>query len=135
VIDTETFQQILDLDEEDSREFSRGMVWAYFAQAASTFDDMDKALEIEDLEKLSAQGHFLKGSSAALGVRKVQSSCEKIQHYGQLRDEEEKKDLTREEGLEKIESLLGTVISEYGVAESALKVWYLEHDPDGKEPE
>ena len=89
----------------------------------------------EDLAKLSRLGHFLKGSSAALGVQKVQASCEKIQHYGQLRDEEKGEDLTTEEALKKIESLLGTVKSEYGTAESALKAWYLEHDPDGDEPE
>jgi osomolarity two-component system phosphorelay intermediate protein YPD1 len=40
----ETFQQILDLDEDGTREFSRGMAWAYFSQVSSTFDDMDRAL-------------------------------------------------------------------------------------------
>lgn len=39
----ETLGQILDLDEEDNHEFSKGMAWAYFEQAAATFDDMDKA--------------------------------------------------------------------------------------------
>ena len=43
IIDMETLGQILDLDEEDSHEFSKGMAWAYFEQAAATFDDMDKA--------------------------------------------------------------------------------------------
>lgn len=90
--------------------------------------------KVKDLRKLSSLGHFLKGSSAALGVSKVQASCEKIQHYGELRDEEEDKDLTNEEALAKIDSLLGTVKEEYAVAEKALKAWYLEHDPDGEEP-
>ena len=90
---------------------------------------------IKDLATLSSRGHFLKGSSAALGVQKVQASCEKIQHYGQLRDEEKETDLTEAEALEKIGSLFGTVKSEYGMAESALKAWYLEQDPDGKAPE
>ena len=45
IIDMDTFQQILDLDEEDDdREFSRGMVEAYFDQASQTFEDMDIAL-------------------------------------------------------------------------------------------
>jgi osomolarity two-component system phosphorelay intermediate protein YPD1 len=43
-IDMDTFQQILDLDEDGTREFSRGMAWAYFTQVSTTFDDMDKAL-------------------------------------------------------------------------------------------
>lgn len=39
----ETFQQILDLDE-DGTEFSKGMAWAYFSQADQTFKEMDEAL-------------------------------------------------------------------------------------------
>jgi osomolarity two-component system, phosphorelay intermediate protein YPD1 len=42
-IDMETFSQIRDLDEEDDYEFSKGMAWAYFDQAATTFEDMDQA--------------------------------------------------------------------------------------------
>ena len=40
----DAFLQILDLDEEDNHDFSRGMAYAYFEQAASTFRDMDEAL-------------------------------------------------------------------------------------------
>ena len=46
-IDMETFQQILELDENPSvREFSTDMVWQYFAQAKVTFTDMDEALYV-----------------------------------------------------------------------------------------
>lgn len=45
IIDMETFQQILELDDsEDDREFSREMVWAYFSQAEKTFGELDEAL-------------------------------------------------------------------------------------------
>ena len=44
LIDRETFNQILDLDEDDSHDFSKGMAWAFFTQAESTFQDMDLAL-------------------------------------------------------------------------------------------
>jgi HPt (histidine-containing phosphotransfer) domain-containing protein len=91
--------------------------------------------KIKDLATLSSLGHFLKGSSAALGVFKVQASCEKIQHYGQLRDEEESKDLTSEAALGKIEPLLGTVKEEYAAAEKWMKEWYLQNDPDGEKRE
>jgi len=131
-IDIETFQQILDLDEDGTREFSRGMTWAYFSQVITTFQDMDEALETKKLKRLSELGHFLKGSSAALGVSTVQASCEKIQHYGALRDEEADKDLKDTEALEKIEALLGMVKKEYGVAEKWMKEWYLENDPEGE---
>jgi len=39
----ETLEQILELDEGDDHEFSKGMAWAYFEQARSTFDEMDEA--------------------------------------------------------------------------------------------
>ena len=43
--------------------------------------------EKKDLAQLSALGHFLKGSSATLGLTKVKDSCEKIQHFGAHKDE------------------------------------------------
>lgn len=123
IIEMETFQQIIDLDEDDDREFSIGMVEAYFLQASQTFEDMDTALTNKNLEQLSSLGHFLKGSSAALGVSKVKDSCEKIQHYGQCRDEELDKDLTKAEALDLIEKLLVQVKEDYAVAERWLKNW------------
>lgn len=44
LIDMDTFQQILELDEDDNVEFSQGMTWAYFTQADKAFKDMDTAL-------------------------------------------------------------------------------------------
>jgi HPt (histidine-containing phosphotransfer) domain-containing protein len=82
------------------------------------------------LENLSSLGHFLKGSSAALGVQKVQVSCEKIQHYGKLRDEDAGVDLTHREALEKIERLLGEVKEEYEAAEDWLRNWYKDEVKD-----
>ena len=46
VIDLDTFNQILDLDEDDTHDFSLGMTEAYFAQASTTFTDMDAALYV-----------------------------------------------------------------------------------------
>lgn len=43
--------------------------------------------EKKDLAQLSALGHFLKGSSATLGLTKVKDSCEKIQHFGAKKDD------------------------------------------------
>jgi HPt (histidine-containing phosphotransfer) domain-containing protein len=84
--------------------------------------------EKKDLQTLADLGHFLKGSSAALGVWKVQASCEKIQHYGELRDE--KGDLTSEAALGKIRPLLGQVQVEYKAAEAWLRLRYQEHDSE-----
>lgn len=127
-IDMETFHQILDLDEDDTHEFSRGMAWEYFSQAAETFKQMEDAFAIKDLAKLSHLGHFLKGSSAALGVTKVQVSCELIQHYGKQWDTETNQELAPEMALAKIGPLLARVKEEYNVAEKWLKEWYGDYE-------
>lgn len=134
-IDIETFHQILDLDEDDTHDFSKGMAWAYFTQASTTFTEMDEAYTKKDLAKLSSLGHFLKGSSAALGVAKVQATCEQIQHYGQLRDEESGTDLTEDVALERIGALLARVKKDYVVAEAWLKKWYAENSVPGEDDE
>ncbi|KAJ7714212.1 histidine-phosphotransfer domain, HPT domain-containing protein [Mycena metata] len=116
--------QILELDEDGTYDFSKEMVAAYFSQATTTFGDMDKAMADKKLPELSALGHFLKGSSAALGISKVQAACEKMQHYGELRDEAADKDLKADEALSKISALLVEVKAEYADAERWLKKWY-----------
>ncbi|CAL1698240.1 unnamed protein product [Somion occarium] len=125
-IDEETFNQIVELDEDDTHDFSHGMVTAYFTQARNTFDEMEQAYKDKNLDKLSSLGHFLKGSSAALGVTKVQASCERMQHYGKRWDEEAGVALTDDVAFEKIEPLLMKVKGEYGSAEKWLKNWYSE---------
>ncbi|KAI0061589.1 histidine-phosphotransfer domain, HPT domain-containing protein [Artomyces pyxidatus] len=127
VIDIDTFNQILDLDEDDTHDFSKGMAWAYFSQVGSTFDEMDEALADKDLPRLSSLGHFLKGSSAALGVSRVQASCEQIQHYGHQRDEEHDLDLDADVALNKIAATLGRVKLEYVAAEKWLRGWYADN--------
>ncbi|KAJ3877181.1 signal transduction histidine kinase, partial [Lentinula edodes] len=127
IIDMEIFNQILELDEDDTHDFSREMVEAYYTQAAQTFNDMDAALIKKDLMTLSDLGHFLKGSSATLGVAHVQNSCEKIQRYGQLRDEEKGIDLDSKQALDLITLLISQVKGEYSIAEKWLRKWYTEH--------
>lgn len=87
-LDATTFEQILEMDDdEEEREFSRSIVYDFFDQAQVTFQKMDSNLEKKDLTQLSALGHFLKGSSATLGLTKVKDSCEKIQHFGANKNE------------------------------------------------
>jgi len=66
----------------------------------------------------------LKGSSAALGLSRVQDSCEKIQHRGHLRDEEADKDLSDEEALQSIQKLLKQVKVDYREAQTWLTDFY-----------
>ena len=86
-----------------------------------TFLDSDK----RDLVQLSQLGHFLKGSSATIGLTKVRHSCEKIQHYGQKKDDSGTTDVPDEaKCLEKIKETLVTVKEEYADVETVLKKFY-----------
>ena len=67
----------------------------------------------------------MKGSSATLGLTKVKDSCEKIQHYGQKKDEEGTTDEPDEAVcLERIKETLVTVKEEYAEVEKVLKKFY-----------
>ncbi|ORX50226.1 histidine-phosphotransfer domain, HPT domain-containing protein [Hesseltinella vesiculosa] len=124
LIDMITFDQLLDMDDEDDHEFSYSIVLNYFEQAEGTFKDMDHALEKKDLPELSRLGHFLKGSSAAIGLKKVKATCEKIQNIGNRQDETGTSELTESEALDKISPLLPQVKEEYAEAEDYLKNFY-----------
>ncbi|KAG1413672.1 hypothetical protein G6F58_007353 [Rhizopus delemar] len=113
-----TFDQLLDMDDEDDHEFSYSIVLNYFEQAEATFKDMDKALKNKDLKELSQLGHFLKGSSAAIGLKKVKSTCEKIQIVGNSPTEKD------ENALKDIGTLLSQVKTENSEAEEYLKKFY-----------
>lgn len=81
--------------------------------------------EQEDLSRLSSLGHFLKGSSATLGLTKVKDSCEKIQHYGQQKDASGEKDEPDEKKcLELIKETLAEVKEQYAEVEIALKTFF-----------
>jgi HPt (histidine-containing phosphotransfer) domain-containing protein len=76
--------------------------------------------ESKNLKDLSDLGHFLKGSSAALGVERVQASCERIQHAGKLRDEETGTTLTEPQALALITDMLDNVKKHYPEARDEL---------------
>ncbi|KAL0094050.1 signal transduction histidine kinase [Phycomyces blakesleeanus] len=126
LIDMNTFDQLLDMDDEDDHEFSHSIVLDYFKQAETTFEDMDIALEAKNLRELSRLGHFLKGSSAAIGLRKVKATCEKIQNIGNCKDGENV--LTVKDALSRIIPLLPQVKAEYFEAEEYLKTFYEEQE-------
>lgn len=116
-----TFEQILELDDDDAdRSFSKGIVENYYEQVDTTFDEMETALSSKDVAKLSSLGHFLKGSSAALGVTKVQATCETMQHNGQLKDDEGSGTLNKDEAVKRIRVLVDRVRIEYAEA----KKWF-----------
>lgn len=135
IIDMDIFTQLLEMDDEDDREFSKSIVWNYFDQAETTFLEMDKALEGEDLGELSTLGHFLKGSSAAVGVIKVRDSCEHMQHYGKCHGEDGVSDLSKQEALERLRKTLTGVKVQYKEAAKALKAFYDEEGENDEQEE
>lgn len=79
-----------------------------------------------DFANLSRLGHFLKGSSAALGLIKVRESCEKLQHYGNRKDASGISTITNDEAKTLIEELLVTMKVEYKEAKDFLTGFYAE---------
>lgn len=128
LIDSSTFEQILEMDDdEDEREFSRSIVYDFFAQAESTFQRMDHNLETRDLAQLSALGHFLKGSSATLGLTRVKECCEKIQNLGAHKDETGTRDEPNDDKcLERCQKIIAEAKSHFRDAETVLRRFY--HD-------
>lgn len=53
LIDMNTFDQLLDMDEEEDHEFSYSIVLNYFEQAEETFKDMDTALYVARMKGLN----------------------------------------------------------------------------------
>jgi len=115
-IDLETFDQILEMDDEGDDSFSKGIVVGFVDQAATTFEEMEKLITEKDLEQLSSRGHFLKGSSATLGLINIRDACEKIQHFGAKKDETGLKDLDdEEECLKRIQAIVDELKREYDI--------------------
>ncbi|MCJ1419000.1 hypothetical protein MMC32_005351 [Xylographa parallela] len=130
-IDAMTFEQILEMDDdEEEREFSRSIVYGFFEQAEGTFKKMESSLGKRDLTQLSQLGHFLKGSSATLGLTKVKDSCEKIQHYGAGKDESGTNDEHDDDkSLRRIKETLAVLKVDYAEVEKKLKVFYHDSNP------
>ncbi|OCK74451.1 putative multistep phosphorelay regulator 1 [Lepidopterella palustris CBS 459.81] len=126
-IDNTTFEQILEMDDDEEREFSKSIVYDFFIQAESTFNKMDANLAKKDLAQLSALGHFLKGSSATLGLTKVKDSCEKIQHFGGNKDETGTRDEPDDEVcLSRLKNTIEQAKQEFHDVEKVLRKFY--HD-------
>jgi len=123
VIDVDVFEQLLDMDE-DGREFSQSLVWNYFEQAEQTVAKMEEALAAKSLDDMSTLGHFLKGSSAAVGVIKVRDSCEYIQHYGKCHDTDGVTELQPDDVLNRLRQVMDNVKEQYEEARSVLRTFF-----------
>ncbi|KIJ17942.1 hypothetical protein PAXINDRAFT_167859 [Paxillus involutus ATCC 200175] len=113
VVDMEVFNQILELDDEDG--FYQEMVQNYLDQAVETIRLMDECFSKQELNQLGKHGHFLKGSSAALGVVHVRDICEEIQHLGDRMDPDKESGvkMSVEVALARIKPLLTRLMDEH----------------------
>jgi len=126
-VEKSTFEQILDMDEEDDRDFSKSIVFGFLEQATTTFEKMDTAMAEKNLPELSSLGHFLKGSSATLGFTKVKDECEKIQHYGHKKNASGEEDEPDEaKCLDMIGKSLAEAKKAYAVVNELMKQFYAE---------
>ncbi|KAJ4326658.1 Phosphorelay intermediate protein [Fusarium piperis] len=123
-VDMVTFSQILEMDDPDDHDFSSSIVFGFFEQAEETFTQIHEALDKEDLEKLSALGHFLKGSSATLGLVKVRDGCEKIQRYGKHENVDGTPEPDDQVCLQSIKDAFDAVKTDYADVEKALRLYY-----------
>lgn len=125
-IDLATFEQILEMDdgEDEGERFSQSIVEGFFDQARETFEQMDQALSDEDLEKLSSLGHFLKGSSATLGLVKIRDSCEKVQRYGKKENVDGSPEPDEKLCLERISQTLVILKEEFDDVEQVLQKFF-----------
>ncbi|KAJ1942445.1 Phosphorelay intermediate protein [Linderina macrospora] len=129
ILDLEVFDQLISMDDEDD-EFSQQIVYNYFEQAETTFSNMDKAIKARDLARLSELGHFLKGSSASIGVKRVRDCCEHIQHLGRLKNTDGEGQVDEETALEEIVKELEEGKKEYQKAKEFLRFFYEQDDDD-----
>lgn len=89
-----------------------------------TRSDSSRSTE-KNLPELSSLGHFLKGSSATLGLSHVKDGCEKIQHYGAGKDETGTTDEPdKEVSLKHIANTLADVKKAYFKVERFLRRYY-----------
>lgn len=47
LVDHTIFDQLLEMDDDDEREFSKSIVWNFFEQAETTFTQIEEALYVD----------------------------------------------------------------------------------------
>lgn len=93
-----------------------------------TCTPLQPAREEKDLYNLYTLGHFLKGSSATLGLTKVRDGCEKIQRYGKKENLDGSPEENEQICLERIEEALKAVKTDYAEIETVLRKYYKDEE-------
>lgn len=86
IVDWGILSEIVSMDEDDP-EFSKSLIIQFLDQAETTFEEMQGQLQgPRELKALADLGHFLKGSSSALGLQRIAWVCERIQNLGRKKE-------------------------------------------------
>ncbi|OAQ87427.1 hpt domain-containing protein [Purpureocillium lilacinum] len=85
-VDMNTFNQIAEIDDSGNSSFCISLYFDFFGQAEDTFKSMRSALDIQDYDRLSSLAHYIKGSSATVGLFKIHDGCERIERFSKQRD-------------------------------------------------
>ena len=78
----------------------------------------------EDIQEVSKFAHLLRGSSETLGLLKVQTGCEKLQHYGNNEDLDGSPEPDSELCLKRIVETLKDVKADYADVKMVLENFY-----------
>lgn len=124
IINWEILNEIVSMDEDDP-DFSKNLIIQFLDQAQTTFDQIEQELNTsQDLTQLSSLGHFLKGSSAALGLQRIAWACERIQNYGRKREGSLASQQDNAHYLSLIAETLQLARQEFGLAKQELSKFY-----------
>lgn len=80
------------------------------------------------MTKLSSLGHFLKGSSATLGLIKVRDGCESLQRYGKKENVDGSPEPNEELCLKRSAEAIAQIKTDYAEVEKALRKYYAQFD-------
>ncbi|UNI16787.1 Phosphorelay intermediate protein [Purpureocillium takamizusanense] len=84
-VDMTTFNQIAEIDDSGNSSFCISLYFDFFGQAEDTFKSMRSALDVQDYDRLSSLAHYIKGSSATVGLFKIHDGCERIERFSKQR--------------------------------------------------
>ncbi|KAG0265419.1 hypothetical protein DFQ27_000633 [Actinomortierella ambigua] len=126
IVDEDTFDWLLALDEDNDHEFSESLFTSYFKQAEEALEEMRDALENKNLQELSRLGKLLMDTSAFYGAIKVRNACERLYHYGRCNDGTSS--ITAEDALLRIPPLLETMREDYDQFGEAVFAFYWQND-------
>ncbi|KAM0195511.1 hypothetical protein ACHAPI_006367 [Fusarium lateritium] len=106
LFDFGTLDQILEMDDEGSREFTVGVCEGFCDQAEQIIAKLEIAHKRSDLREIGDFADYLRGSAATAGAIKVHDTAQKLKYLALNRDEKDERYMTDEEALPRAEKLI-----------------------------